>query len=78
MLNRPIANSRSIGKFSSRSWTFDGAEDLALQIQEYWLAKGHVINAWAEPVPGFSKGKSETPIYQVRSDLTNGAPCAKS
>jgi hypothetical protein len=69
MLNRPTANSRSIGKFSSRSWTFDGAEDLALQIQEYWLAKGHVVTAWA-------KGKSETPIWQVRSDLTNGAPRA--
>jgi hypothetical protein len=78
MLNRPTANSRSIGKFSSRSWTFDGAEELALAIQEYWLAKGHVVEAWVEPVPGFSKGKSEAPIYQVRSDLTNVAPSAQS
>jgi hypothetical protein len=78
MFNRPIANSRSIGKFSSRSWTFDGAEELALKIQEYWLAKGRVVHTWVEPVPGFSKGKSETPIWQVRSDLTNGAPRAKS
>jgi hypothetical protein len=50
----------------------DGAEKLATKIMLYWATKGHAVKTWIEPVPRrFGQ-------YQVRSDLTNGAPSAKS
>jgi hypothetical protein len=54
------------------AWSKDGAEEIARQIMVYWLNKGHKVTAWAERVPRFQE------VYQVRSDLTNGAPSAKS
>jgi hypothetical protein len=53
-------------------WSEEGAERLSEQIYEYWKAKGYDISVRIEPVPGkFGQ-------YQVRSDLINGAPGAKS
>jgi hypothetical protein len=56
----------------SESWSKEGAEDIARNIMTYWLAKGHTVTAWVEPIPRRHE------MYQVRSDLTNGAPSAKS
>jgi hypothetical protein len=50
----------------------EGAERLAAKIVAYWAMKGHNVTTWVEPVPR-RHGQ-----YQVRSDLTNGAPSAKS
>jgi hypothetical protein len=50
------------------AWSKNGAEELARKIMVYWLNKGHKVTAWAERVPRYYE------VYQVRSDLTNGAP----
>lgn len=52
------------------SFTLDRAETLARKISRYWRNKGHQVRAWVEPIPG-TEGE---PMYQVRSDLINGAP----
>jgi hypothetical protein len=54
------------------TYSKEGAQAIADRIEAYWLAKGHKVTAWVEPVPRYHE------VYQVRSDLTNGAPCAKS
>jgi hypothetical protein len=49
------------------------ALNVAGKVKAYWKAKGHnKVRVWIEPVAG-KHGE-----YQVRSDLTNGAPSAKS
>jgi hypothetical protein len=54
------------------AWSKEGAEEIARKIMFYWLTRGHTVKAWAEKVPRYYE------VYQVRSDLTNGAPSAKS
>jgi hypothetical protein len=46
------------------------AEEMAERIKFYWAAKGYRVRAWVEPVPG------KFGVFQVRSDLVNGAPRA--
>jgi hypothetical protein len=53
-------------------WSKEGAEKLAKIIEAYWLAKGHTVKTWVEKVPRRQE------VFQVRSDLINGAPSAKS
>jgi hypothetical protein len=48
------------------------AEELVKKIKWYWINKGQNVTVWIEPIPRFFKA------YQIRSDLINGAPRAKS
>jgi hypothetical protein len=55
---------------ADRSLTEEGAEELATNIMLYWAGKGHTVTAWVEPVA------RRNGVFQVRSDLINGAPRA--
>jgi hypothetical protein len=55
-------------KPSTEMWNKEGAEKIAKRVEAYWLAKGHTVKAWIEPVP------RRRGVFQVRSDLINGAP----
>lgn len=36
---------------------------LAKQIQDYWVQRGHLVKAWAEPIP------THPGLFQVRSNI---------
>tara|TARA_R110002074_G_scaffold30084_1_gene85537 strand:- start:4 stop:204 length:201 start_codon:yes stop_codon:yes gene_type:complete len=60
-------------KQSTRHITKKMAEQTALNVQAYWLKKGHHINVWVERV---TIGNARD--YAVRSDMKDGFPNSKS
>ncbi len=51
----------------------------AAQVERYWRDQGYVVNAWAERVSGYPKGREggHATFWAVRSDIVNGHPTRK-
>jgi hypothetical protein len=52
--------------------TFDGANDLARKIREYWSGRG--VKVWVSEMSVSERVQHETRIWCVRSNLLNGLP----
>ena len=53
-----------------RSMTKKAAQAIALDIQAYWLQRGHMIHVWVERLGGNSLARD----FAVRSNMSNGLP----
>jgi hypothetical protein len=51
------------------TFEFGRAKMLAKRIQDWWLARGHIVNVYTEPMR-----EGDTTLYVVRSNLLNALP----
>lgn len=52
--------------------SLDGANTLAKRVEQYWRARGHVVNTQVDPCE--FRANMKATCWQVRSDMVNGWP----
>ena len=48
---------------------YNGAMQLAKEVEQFWMDRGLIIRTWLEPIVGPNDEDHKAKVWQVRSDL---------